>query len=84
MAEEELSKGMIAVERDLVVCEKHYDSHFMEFTACPYCRSEKAEAEIAELRADLIEAEWALNDPMSINEITSNQFMPDKNIWGDK
>lgn len=43
---------MIAVEKDLVVCEKHYDSHYGEFTVCPYCRAEKAEAEIAELREE--------------------------------
>lgn len=41
---------MIAVGKELLVCEKHYYSHYGEFTDCPCCRAEKAEAEIAELR----------------------------------
>ena len=45
---------MIAVEKDLVVCEKHYDSHFMEFVACPFCRAENAEERLREIE-DLLE-----------------------------
>lgn len=41
---------MIAVEKDLVICEKHYNSHFMEFTDCPYCQVEMLKSQIAELR----------------------------------
>ena len=43
---------MIAVEKDLVVCEKHHYSHYGEFAVCPYCQAEKAERDYNEAFVD--------------------------------